>query len=176
MYSVESLSSFFRFGYPTSPSIKDRCSSVGETSQKGNFIAAMVEGGQTPSDYTLPPSGPKSNLEKLLQKFRDFWNRAREILRQALDFVCDIFLKNKLHKLGGFSWNVVKIESIFSFTWQQSPSSTTTPLHINGTYVEHQTIIFQGSPGDISGITTRCTGCGYLRTISNTTPPPQITA
>lgn len=177
MYNVGSLSSLFNFENSISPPRKNRRSSVDETSQRKIFVAAMLENGQTPDEYTLPPVSSKSNVENLLQKFKDFWNRAGEILRLALDFVCDIFLKNKLHKVGSFSWNVVKIKSIFSFTWQQSSPSTTTTsapqLHIQGNYVEHQTIIFNGPPGTVSEIAAHCIGCGHHQTIHssmNATP------
>jgi hypothetical protein len=165
MRNVGSLSSIYWGANFFAPRPRKRSLSMDETTDRKKFIAARVENGQTPNEYTFYSTPPKSNAENLIQKFKDFWKQIGEILRPALDFICDLILKTKIHKLCSLSWNVVKIKSIFSFTWQQSsPTSERSdpPINVQGNFIANQTLIFTGMPQSSSSeIALQCKGCGH---------------
>ncbi len=97
----------------------------------------------------LNPSSTRQ-VEILLQKFKDFWNEIASSLQQNLVYVLGILQKFKISQLGGFSWNIAKIKSIFSFTWQQSSPSNTErlppDLRVQGAYIQYQTIVINVFP------------------------------
>lgn len=107
-------------------------------------------------------------VEILLRKFKDFWNEIVSFLQRNLIHAWGVLHTFKISKLGGFSWNIVKIKSIFSFTWQQPLPSNTERLpphlHVQGAYIEHQTIVINVLPHQL--LSSRESGLLHLSFVS----------
>jgi hypothetical protein len=123
-----------------------RSQSCGDLRRQKIFVATLLDDQQTSHSKNLP----EGQVETLLQKFKCFWNEVAFFLQRNLIYALNILYTLKISKLGGFSLSVIKIKSIFSFTWQQSSSSTAEriPPHLNvqGAYIEHQIIVINVLP------------------------------